>query len=230
MPAPPHLTEEQLAVVHHAAGHARVSAVAGSGKTATLVARVLHLLDQGGDPRRILVLMFNVSAREDFAKRLERSANGRYGMLPEVRTFHSLGLRITRSCTQRGVLPPYRLVTEEWHLRDAARAALEQALSMEGITKPRELLSKERIENLITFIGLVKANVVPARDLLKRLDRGQDDGHYERAYDLFERQRRQQGVRYYADLIHEPVMALRRDPSIADWLADHMEHICLDEY
>jgi superfamily I DNA/RNA helicase len=39
MPLPPHLTEEQLAVVHHAAGHARVSAVAGSGKTATLVAR-----------------------------------------------------------------------------------------------------------------------------------------------------------------------------------------------
>ena len=230
MPAPPRLTEEQLAVVHHAAGHARVSAVAGSGKTATLVARVLHLLDQGSDPRRILVLMFNVSAREDFAKRLERSANGRYRVLPEVRTFHSLGLRITHSCVQRGVLPPYRLVTEEWRLRDAARAALEQALKAENITEPGELLSKERIETFTTFIGLVKADVVPARDLLERLDFGQDGGHYERAYRLFEQQRLQNGVRYYADLIHEPVMALRRDPSIADWLADHMEHVVLDEY
>ncbi len=230
MPALPHLTEEQLAVVHHAAGHARVSAVAGSGKTATLVARVLRLLDQGVDPRRILVLMFNVSAREDFARRLEWSANGRYRVLPEVRTFHSLGLRITRSCVQRGVLPPCRLVTEEWRLRDAARAALEQALKLEGITESGELLSKERIENFIAFIDLVKADVVPAGDLLERLDFGQDVGHYKQAYGLFEQQRRQQEVRYYADLIHEPVMALRRDPSIADWLADHMEHICLDEY
>lgn len=41
------LTAEQRAVVGHAGGHARVAAVAGSGKTTTMVARVLTLLERG---------------------------------------------------------------------------------------------------------------------------------------------------------------------------------------
>ena len=36
------LTAEQQAVVRHGAGHARVAAVAGAGKTTTMAARVLH--------------------------------------------------------------------------------------------------------------------------------------------------------------------------------------------
>jgi len=138
----PRLTDEQQAVVLHGNSHARVSAVAGSGKTSTLVARVVHLLDQGADPRRILVLMFNVSARRDFAERLQRAAAGRYRALPDVRTFHSLGLRITQSCERRGVLTPCRLITQDWQAFDAARAALEHALGRIGIKHKEVLLSK----------------------------------------------------------------------------------------
>ncbi|MCP1325678.1 UvrD-helicase domain-containing protein, partial [Halomonas sp. 707D4] len=53
------LTDEQRAVVDHPGGHARVAAVAGAGKTTTMAARVLRLLEQGVAPRRMLVLMFN---------------------------------------------------------------------------------------------------------------------------------------------------------------------------
>ena len=87
------LTTEQLATVNHGDGHALVSGVAGSGKTVILVARCIYPLERGVDPRRILVLMFNVSARRDFADRLAQAA---YPTLPEVRTFHSLGYKITR--------------------------------------------------------------------------------------------------------------------------------------
>lgn len=45
--ASPSLTAEQQAVVAHERGHARVAAVAGAGKTTTMVARVLHLLARG---------------------------------------------------------------------------------------------------------------------------------------------------------------------------------------
>ncbi|MFG1491232.1 UvrD-helicase domain-containing protein, partial [Oceanospirillum sp. HFRX-1_2] len=38
--APLHLTPQQQSVVHHGNEHARVMAVAGSGKTTTLVHRV----------------------------------------------------------------------------------------------------------------------------------------------------------------------------------------------
>ncbi|HSH57643.1 MAG TPA: UvrD-helicase domain-containing protein, partial [Halomonas sp.] len=81
------LTDEQRAVVEHGAGHARVAAVAGSGKTTTMVARVLRLLERGVPPQRILVLMFNRSARADFQARLAAMAPAGQ-RLPDVRTFH----------------------------------------------------------------------------------------------------------------------------------------------
>lgn len=64
------LTEQQQAVVQHGQGHARVFAVAGAGKTSTMIARVLHLMATGTPADRIMVLMFNRAAREDFAARL----------------------------------------------------------------------------------------------------------------------------------------------------------------
>jgi DNA helicase-2/ATP-dependent DNA helicase PcrA len=230
MTAFPHLTDEQRAVVRHDDGHARVSAVAGSGKTATLVARVLHLLEHGADPRRILVLMFNVSARRDFAERLARAAAGRFRTLPEVRTFHSLGLRITQACERRGVLPRYRLVTQDWQALDAARTALEQALTTAGVRDAENLLSKERVEAFATFIGLVKADVVSAQELFDRLGLDDNNAYFTDAYRLFETRRRQDRIRFYSDLIHEPVMALRKDPTVATWIGNHMDHIVLDEY
>jgi len=224
------LTEEQLAIVHHGDGHARVSAVAGSGKTATLVARVVHLLDQGIEARRILVLMFNVSARRDFADRLVRAAAGPYRGLPEVRTFHSLGYRITQSCVARGFLPRRRLVTEDWQLKDSARAALAQALEDGGLDHRENLLTGEQVEAFVNFIGLVKANVLSAPDTLRSLERAEGTAHFAAAFSLFEAQRRDAGMRFYADLIHEPVMAMRVNPTVGAWLANHVDHIVLDEY
>ena len=65
------LTAQQHAVVTHDTGHARVAAVAGAGKTTTMAARVLHLLEQGVSPKRMLVLMFNRSAKDDFLRRID---------------------------------------------------------------------------------------------------------------------------------------------------------------
>ena len=70
MPSP--VTFEQCAAIYHRDGHALVSAVAGSGKSTTLIERIAYLLAHGADARRILVLMFNKSARDDFAARLHQ--------------------------------------------------------------------------------------------------------------------------------------------------------------
>jgi len=67
------LTDEQTLVVHHdLMTPAKVIAVAGAGKTTTLISRIEYLLAQGIDPSHIGVFMFNKSAQEEFADRLSK--------------------------------------------------------------------------------------------------------------------------------------------------------------
>src|SRR5437879_7178248 len=51
-----------------------VIAGAGSGKTNTLAHRVAHLIVQGADPRRILLMTFSRRAASEVTKRVERIA------------------------------------------------------------------------------------------------------------------------------------------------------------
>ncbi|HSK66721.1 MAG TPA: UvrD-helicase domain-containing protein, partial [Anaerolineales bacterium] len=86
------LDPSQKEAVVSVSGPIRVLAPAGSGKTKTLVNRVLHLLNQGIAAERILALAFNKKARDEMQDRLER--RGAQGV--EVRTFHSFGYEIVR--------------------------------------------------------------------------------------------------------------------------------------
>jgi DNA helicase II / ATP-dependent DNA helicase PcrA len=82
----------QREAVAPVSGPVRVLAPAGSGKTKTLVNRILNLLNQGIAAERILALAFNKKARDEMQDRLER--RGVEGV--EVRTFHSFGYEIVR--------------------------------------------------------------------------------------------------------------------------------------
>ena len=56
-----------------------VIAGAGSGKTSTLAHRVAHLLVNGADPRRILLMTFSRRAATELTRRVERIATQAMG-------------------------------------------------------------------------------------------------------------------------------------------------------
>jgi DNA helicase-2/ATP-dependent DNA helicase PcrA len=97
--------EQRLAVEHGvAAADARpllVIAGAGSGKTDTLAHRVAHLVVNGADPHRILLLTFSRRAAAEMARRAERIVAFALGGqrpigLPWSGTFHAVGARLLR--------------------------------------------------------------------------------------------------------------------------------------
>src|SRR5260370_1127580 len=92
---PAELNEQQLAAVTAQPGPQLIIAGAGSGKTRTLTYRVAYLLENGIDPRNILLLTFtNKAAREMLdrvANLLPIDASGIWGG-----TFHSVGNRMLR--------------------------------------------------------------------------------------------------------------------------------------
>ncbi|MFM1560774.1 MAG: ATP-dependent helicase [Roseibacillus sp.] len=89
------LNEQQLVVVCSPPGPALVIAGAGSGKTRTLTYRVAYLLDQGVEPRNILLLTFTNKASKAMLDRVRalvpRDISEMWGG-----TFHSVGNRILR--------------------------------------------------------------------------------------------------------------------------------------
>src|SRR5881227_2449549 len=89
------LNEQQLAAVTAPPGPQLIIAGAGSGKTRTLTYRVAYLLENGIDPRNILLLTFtNKAARQMLdrvANLLPVDAAGIWGG-----TFHSIGNRMLR--------------------------------------------------------------------------------------------------------------------------------------
>ncbi|WP_459614905.1 ATP-dependent helicase [Bordetella sp. 2513F-2] len=86
-----------------------VIAGAGSGKTSTLAHRVAHLILNGADPQRLLLLTFSRRAAQEMDRRvgevLRRTMNLGAGhappSLPWSGTFHSIGARLLRDCAGR---------------------------------------------------------------------------------------------------------------------------------
>lgn len=89
------LNEQQLAAVTAPPGPQLIIAGAGSGKTRTLTYRVAYLLENGIDPRNILLLTFTNKAARQMLDRVANvlpiDASGIWGG-----TFHSVGNRILR--------------------------------------------------------------------------------------------------------------------------------------
>ena len=222
------LTAEQRAVVDHARGHARVAAVAGSGKTTTMVARVLELLARGVPATRILVLMFNRSAREDFQARLATMAPAGQP-LPDVRTFHSLGHRLTTSLARWGALAPRTLLTADWQLERLLRQATQRALA-DGSLVRESALDAERLESLAHFCALVKAEMVSPAALYARLDFGEDTDHFPAAFDHAEALLAEHGLMSYSDLLYRPLCALEADTGLLARVQGFLDHVIIDEY
>jgi DNA helicase-2/ATP-dependent DNA helicase PcrA len=111
--------EQRRAVEHGAAGGSAASpllviAGAGSGKTNTLAHRVAHLIVQGADPRRILLMTFSRRAAFEMTRRVERIARKVMGdnagvmtdALTWAGTYHGIGARLLREYAEQIGLDP----------------------------------------------------------------------------------------------------------------------------
>jgi len=124
------LNDGQRAAVEHGvrAGEAApgppllVIAGAGSGKTSTLAHRVAHLIVNGADPRRILLMTFSRRAASEMTRRVEtiasRALGDKAGVLAGgldwAGTFHGIGARLLREYSaQIGLDPSFTIHDRE---------------------------------------------------------------------------------------------------------------------
>jgi DNA helicase-2/ATP-dependent DNA helicase PcrA len=97
-----------------------VIAGAGSGKTNTLAHRVAHLIVNGADPGRILLMTFSRRAAAEMSRRVTRIAaklGGNKASLDTLQwagTFHAIGARLLREYAERiGIDPAFTIHDRE---------------------------------------------------------------------------------------------------------------------
>ncbi len=132
-------TEDQLAAIEDASPSLLVSAAAGSGKTAVLVARVLRALRGGGDVTRLLIVTFTRAAaaemRERIAQALDRESADPHLYRQQQRlsraqisTLHTFCQTVIRRHFELLVLDPQAHIGDDATLARLLNSARDEAM------------------------------------------------------------------------------------------------------
>ncbi len=218
------LTPEQEQVVAHPVGcHARVLAVAGSGKSTTLAHRIKHLVDtRQVPPNAMLVLMFNAMARKQFISHLDKvGLPSNYQ--PSVDTFHSFAFRVINEAIKASLLPSK---TQFW-LSDKAEyvwVCLKRVINdLEKAKRfPPETVDPEQAMHAIS---LWKGSLVPPHRAGSFMQ-----PHLPLVYTAFEEFRQSQDALTYDDFIPTAIEILESNPGFYRRFCSNIQELFADEY
>ena len=105
------LNAEQLSAVNAPFGHNLIIASAGTGKTSTIVGRIAKLLNDGVNPREILLLTFTNKAANEMILRLERHFSPAITKQINAGTFHAVAYRYLKEHSHITLKQPRELKT-----------------------------------------------------------------------------------------------------------------------
>ena len=228
-------TPQQQQVIDEDSAHLVVSAVAGSGKTATLIGRLVRLILSGADPARILVLMFGKSASDDFTARLARAAQRSGFTPPKVMTFHGFGMKIVGALERGKILPRMRLITQDYEVAKLARAALAEFNETRSGDEQLEL-TNELVQEFVEVVDFIKGSSTldALSEYLATKDAESPLSSFKRdfltTFLIFERMRHEARVRTFSDLIFDPVTAIRNEAVVAKFVSNRYDHVLVDEF
>lgn len=210
-----------------------IIAGAGSGKTNTLAHRVAHLIVNGADPRRILLMTFSRRAASEMARRVERICRNVLGANAAVLTdalawsgtFHGIGARLLRMYAEQiGLNPDFTI-----HDREDSADLMNLVRHELGFSK-----TDSRFPTKGTCLAIYSRTVnseTPLNEILRR--------HYpwvatweEQLKELFGayvEAKQAQNVLDYDDLLLYWAQMVS-DPELADDIGNRFDHVMVDEY
>jgi DNA helicase-2/ATP-dependent DNA helicase PcrA len=219
------LSPQQQQVVNHPFDrHALVLAVAGSGKSTTMVERIAFLIEaMRTDPARIIAVMFNKAASEEFYARLQKRLGKRNA--PESVTFHRLGTLTLKRLIQGGFAEPWEFIASPHKAIKFTAEIIDSVCRKNGHKYPRLVA-----EDFLGFVDRVKSDLLSPSEVWA-------NGEWPARYDWFvpwynqyEMERRAKKVRFFSDLIYDPVVVMQQNPDAAAYMSGRYEQIVIDEY
>jgi ATP-dependent DNA helicase UvrD/PcrA len=233
------LNPQQRRAVEHGlpalaeAGPLLIIAGAGSGKTNTLAHRVAHLIVNGADPRRILLLTFSRRAATEMIRRVERitsralgpNAGLMTGALTWSGTFHAIGARLLREYAhQIGLSPSFTI-----HDREDSADLLNLVRHDLGFSKTERRFPAK--STCLSIYSRVVNAESPLEDVL-----GSSypwcvtwETELRQLFAAYVEAKQRQDVLDYDDLLLYWAQMMM-EPSIATDIGERFDHVLVDEY
>ncbi|MBN2049788.1 MAG: UvrD-helicase domain-containing protein [Spirochaetales bacterium] len=206
------LNPEQKEAVMYNGGMSLILAGPGTGKTRTVVEKILHLVRTGTAPEGIIAVTFANKAAGQLRERIEAAGIAAADRLFEpgkvgVFTFHGLGLAILKEqLPLLGRDDDFSIIDED-----------EQAFL---VTEKTECSAGDR-KKLIEYAGNVKSGLLPVPD-----DADDDYNRFRGYQDMLKRN----NCFDYDDLVYLPVRLFEGVPGKAEAFQERIHHLIVDEY
>jgi DNA helicase II / ATP-dependent DNA helicase PcrA len=231
--------EQRRAVEHGVEQDCRVGppllviAGAGSGKTNTLAHRVAHLIVNGADPSRILLMTFSRRAAAEMTRRVARIA-GKLGgnnsslvsdALVWAGTFHAVGARLLREYAERIGLDP----TFTIHDREDSADLMNLVRHEQGFSK-----TERRFPAKGTCVAIYSRCVNAEVPLEQVLDRSFPwcaswTNELKQLFAAYVEAKQSQNVLDYDDLLLYWAQMMS-DAGLANEVGERFDHVLVDEY
>ena len=227
------LNREQQEAVAYTGGPLRIIAGAGTGKTSTLTARFVHLVEGHQiPPHQILALTFSSKAADEMLTRVLGQLQGSYRRL-WIQTFHSLCWCLIVEWAREVGKPAPRVIGDADRMHYARLAVLSLAdgeLRVHSGEPGRRKLERD----LLTLADRAKDELLTSEHIYERaIARPTADDRLHDlaiAYRAYQRELSAAGACDFGDLTLEVVSRLQSDPGLRERTRRRFRHILVDEF
>ncbi|WP_186146944.1 ATP-dependent helicase [Burkholderia gladioli] len=216
------LNDSQRAAAMWSEGPLLVLAGPGSGKTATLTARVARLVEQSRDESyRILCLTFTRKAAAEMRERLlNLVSDARDRVL--LTTFHSFATDILRQHGSHfGLSPDFEI------LEESERVGLLRSVLAD---KSDELTKFVSAEKALTAIDFLLRNVTPDAQVPSLLKDAEAGKQLQTLFVRYKELMKQQNCLDYGSILYFCEELLRERPRVSKQLRTVYRFVCVDEF
>lgn len=204
------LTHQQRAAVDHD-GHAVITACPGSGKTRTIIAKVLRCIDElAGTPRKVACITYTNTAVHEIENRIRQQGTGVDEGCHEVSTIHAFCLN--------NILGSYHWMTESYRngykILPSDHDAYKQLVNEVGDKFGLDDFKKDQFEQLNRRPdGTPISNSIPPEAAL-----------------AFWEELERRGYIDFCNIVYYSYRIVRENPSIAHNLSCRFAYILVDEF
>lgn len=220
------LNQQQQDAVLYLNGPQLVIAGAGSGKTRVLTYKIVHLLNNGYEPWRILALTFTNKAAHEMRERIEMLVGGATASKLWMGTFHSIFARILRNNAERLGFKSDFTIYDSADSKALVKTIIKEMDLDDKIYKPSTIMSA---------ISMAKNALISPTAYANSKDIMEADAHAKRprTHEIYRGYCHRcfvAGAMDFDDLLYYTNVLLRDNHDILRHYQEYFRYVLVDEY